>query len=229
AFFGGTSTEKWGQAFDDLIASEHVGAVVIDGDTPGGSVAGVPELAEKIFKARGTKPIVFVGNTWLASAGYWIASAGDEIVVTPSGEVGSIGVWSMHVDLSKAMEDFGEKVTLISAGKYKTEFNPYEPLDKEAEAYAQSEVDRYYGMFVDAVSRGRNVTARTVRNGFGEGRMVGAKNAAADGMADRVATLDQTIQRLGGGIADRQQARADRAAREKRLGELEAELETKGA
>ena len=226
AFFGGTSTEKWGQAFDDLIASEHVGAVVIDGDTPGGSVAGVPELAEKIFKARGTKPIVFVGNTWLASAGYWIASAGDEIVVTPSGEVGSIGVWSMHVDLSKAMEDFGEKVTLISAGKYKTEFNPYEPLGKEAKAYEQEVVDRYYGQFVDAVARGRNVTARTVRNGFGEGRMVGAKNAVAEGMADRVATLDQTIQRLGGGIADRQQARADRAARERRLGELEAELKT---
>ncbi|KKL76424.1 hypothetical protein LCGC14_2045040, partial [marine sediment metagenome] len=58
AFFGGTSTEKWGQAFDDLIASEQIGAVVIDGDSPGGSVAGVPELAEKISKARGTKPIV---------------------------------------------------------------------------------------------------------------------------------------------------------------------------
>lgn len=226
AFFGGTSTEKWGQAFDNLIASQSVGAVVIDGDSPGGSVAGVPELAEKIFKARGTKPIVFVGNIWLASAAYWIASSGDEIVVTPSGEVGSVGALSIHLDISEELKMLGEKVTLISAGKYKVEWNPYEPFGKEAEAYAQEVVNRYYGQFVAAVARGRNTMAKTVRNGFGEGRMVGAKDAVTEGMADRVATLDQTIQRLGGGIAERQQAQADREAREKRLGELEAELKT---
>jgi len=224
AFFGGTSTEKWGQAFDDLIASSAVGAVVIDGDSPGGSVAGVAELADKVFKARGTKPVVFVANTWLASAAYWIASQGDQIVVTPSGEVGSIGVWSMHVDMSEALEKLGQKVTLISAGKFKTEFNPYEPLSEEAEAYEQEVVNRYYGEFVAAVARGRNVTAKAVRNGFGEGRMVGAKDAVAEGMADRVATLEQTVKRLGGGIADRQQAQADHEAREKRLAELEGEL-----
>lgn len=227
AFFGGTSTEKWGQAFDDLIASPAVGAVVIDGDSPGGSVASIPELADKVFKARGTKPIVFVANTWLASGAYWIASQGDQIVVSPSGEVGSIGVWSMHVDLSKALEDFGEKVTLISAGKYKTEWNPYEPLSKEAEAYEQEVVNRVYGEFVGAVARGRNLTAKVIRNGFGEGRLVGAKDAVAEGMADRVATLEQTIKRLGGGIADRQQAQADHEAREKRLAELEGELAPK--
>lgn len=224
AFFGGTSTEKWGQAFDDLIASQAVGAVVIDGDSPGGSVAGVPELADKVFKARGTKPIVFVANTWLASAAYWIASQADQIVVTPSGEVGSIGVWSMHVDLSKALEELGEKVTLISAGKYKTEWNPYEPLSEEAKVYEQKVVDGYYGDFVAAVARGRNVSVKTVRDGFGEARMVLAKEAKAEGMADRVATLDETIKRLGGGIADRQQAQADHEVREKRLAELEGEL-----
>lgn len=224
AFFGGTSTEKWGQAFDDLIASPAVGAVVIDGDSPGGSVAGVPELADKVFKARGSKPIVFVANTWLGSAAYWIASQADQIVVTPSGEVGSIGVWSMHVDMSGTLEQLGEKVTLISAGKFKTEWNPYEPLSKEAEAYEQQQVDRYYGEFVAAVAQGRNVAPKVVRNGFGEGRLVGPKNAVSEGMADRVATLEQTIKRLGGGIAERQQAQAEHEAREKRLAELEGEL-----
>ena len=224
AFFGGTSTEKWGRAFDDLIASESVGAVVIDGDSPGGSVAGVPELAEKVFRARGNKPVVFVANTWLASAAYWIASQADQIVVTPSGEVGSIGVWSMHVDISEAMKEWGEKVTLISAGKYKTEFNPYEPLSEEAAAHEQGVVDRYYGEFVAAVARGRGISAKDVRSGFGEGRMVGPKDAVSAGMADRVATLDDTIRRLGGGIAERQQARVAREAREAWLRKEEGEL-----
>jgi signal peptide peptidase SppA len=224
AFFGGTSTEKWGQTFDDLVASQNVGAIVIDMDSPGGTVSGVPELAEKIFKARGTKPIVVAANGYAASAGYWIASSADEIVVTPSGEVGSIGVWSMHIDMSAALEKLGENVTLISAGKFKTEWNPYEPLGEEAKAYEQANVDRYYGQFVDAVARGRGTTANTVRKGFGQGRMVGPKEAVSQGMADRIATLEQTIKRLGGRIAEREQARAEHEAREKWLAEQEKEL-----
>ena len=122
------------------------------------------------------------------------------------------------------LEKLGEKVTIISAGKYKTEWNPYEPLSKEAKAYEQEVVDGYYSDFVAAVARGRNVPAKTVRDGFGEARMVRAKKAKAEGMADQVATLEQTIKRLGGGIAERQQAQADHEAREKRLAELEGEL-----
>jgi signal peptide peptidase SppA len=225
AFFGGTSTEKWGRAFDDLVASPNVGAIVIDADTPGGTVSGVPELADKIFKARGSKPIVIVSNAMLASAGYWIGSSANEIVVTPSGEVGSIGVWSLHADESGLLEKMGIDITLISAGKFKTELNPFEPLDDEARAYEQSRVDDYYGQFVGAVARGRGVTASAVRKGFGEGRMVGAKQAVQEGMADRVGTLEQTIQRLGGRLAEREQARADHEKREKWLAEQEKELD----
>jgi ClpP class serine protease len=52
--------------------------------------------------------------------------------VTPGGEVGSIGVWMAHEDWSKNIEELGVKVTLISAGKYKTEGNPYEALPADA-------------------------------------------------------------------------------------------------
>jgi signal peptide peptidase SppA len=224
AFFGGTSTEKWGRAFDELVASSAVGAIVVDADTPGGTVSGVPELADKLFKARAAKPVVVVSNAILGSAGYWIGSSAGELVLTPSGEVGSIGVWSMHVNYSGMMEKEGVDVTLISAGKYKTEMSPYEPLSEEAKAYEQGEVNRYYGMFIDAVARGRGVTAATVRNGFGQGRMVGPKDAKAEGMVDRVATLEDTIRRLGGGVAEREQARAEHEERETWLKEQRKEL-----
>ena len=213
AFFGGTSTEKWGQVFESLVATPAIGAIVIDADTPGGTVSGVPELADMIFKARGSKPIVAVSNATMASAGYWIGSQADQLVVTPSGEVGSIGVWSMHTDMSGMLEKGGVDVTLISAGKHKTEMNPYGPLDEEAKAYEQGVVDRYHGMFVDAVARGRGVSAAAVRKDFGQGRTVGPKAAKAEGMADRIATLGDTIRRLGGQVADQETARAEHEER----------------
>lgn len=203
AFFGGTSVEKWGRAFDELVASERIGAIVLDVDSPGGTVDGVPELAERVRSARGTKPIVAVSNTFMASAAYWIASAADEIVVAPSGEVGSIGIWSMHVDISGWLEKWGEKVTLISTGKYKMEGNPYEPLSEEARAAIQQDVDHYYGLFVDAVAKGRNTTAKAVRDGYGQGRMVTAKAAVEAGLADRVGTLADTIGRQSRALGKR--------------------------
>jgi len=119
------------------------------------------------------------------------------LIVTPSGEVGSIGVVAAHMDISKMAESAGLKVTLVSAGKYKTEGNQFEPLSDEARAALQVRVDDYYAMFVKAVARNRGVSPADVRNGFGEGRVVGAKQAVALGMADRVATLDETLARLG--------------------------------
>ena len=195
-FSGGTSAELLARKFRSLVNDPNVGAIVLDVDSPGGAVSGVDEVASEIFKARGKKPIVAVANHLAASAAYWIATAADELVVTPSGEVGSIGVFAAHQDISGAMEQEGIKVSFISAGKYKVEANPYEPLSDEARAAIQSRVDEYYGMFTAAVARHRGVKASEVRGGFGEGRTVGAKEAVSLGMADRVATLDDTIQDL---------------------------------
>jgi signal peptide peptidase SppA len=174
----------------------RIGAIVFDVNSPGGSVTGVDELSKMIYDARGSKPIVAVANHLMASAAYWIGTAADELVVTPSGEVGSIGVFAAHQDVSAAMEKEGVKTTLISAGKYKTEGNPFEPLTDEAHASIQARVDDYYSMFTKAVARNRGVNVADVRGGFGEGRVVGAQQAVSLGMADRVATLDDVISGL---------------------------------
>src|SRR5690606_4285100 len=129
---GGTSTEQFGSWFDAALRDPAVSAIVIDVDSPGGTVTGVAELAEQIFEARGKKPIYAIANALAASAAYWIASAAEELWVTPSGDVGSIGVYAMHEDISEMEAEMGLKVTLISAGEYKTEGNPHEPLGDEA-------------------------------------------------------------------------------------------------
>lgn len=196
-FSGGTSTEKFSQMFRGAMNDPDIRAIVIDVDSPGGTVNGVIELGDEIFKARGQKPVVAVANSLAASAAYWLATQAPEMVATPGAQVGSVGVFGAHEDVSKAAEMAGVKVTLISAGKYKTEGNEWEPLSDAAREDLQSKVDQFYEMFVKAVARGRGVSANDVKNGFGEGRTVTAKDAAASKMVDRVATMSQTLTRLG--------------------------------
>jgi len=215
---GGTSTEAFGAQFRAALADPQVGAIVIDVDSPGGTVSGVQELSEEIYHARGQgKPIVAVANSLMASAAYWIASAADEVVVAPSSEIGSIGVLAAHEDASAYYEQLGVKTTLISAGKYKSEGNPYEPLTEEARAHLQERVDEYYEAFVQDVARNRStakrpVRADDVRGGYGEGRVVGAKQAIKLGMADRMGTLQSTVERIQHNRA-RMRAELDQRAR----------------
>lgn len=196
AYSGGTSTEKLSRDFAQALADDSVGSIVLEIDSPGGTVYGVEEIAAEIRAARGRKPIVAMVNSLAASAAYWIASQADEIVVTPSGEVGSIGVYAVHVDESKALEDAGFDVTLVTAGRRKVEGNPYEPLTEEALEGIQGRVNDYYRRFVSGVAAGRDVSASTVRSGFGEGAVVGSDDAVNRGMADRVGTMAETITRL---------------------------------
>lgn len=170
-----------------------IGAIVLDIDSPGGVVDLIPEVAGEIKAVAAKKPVVAVANTLAASAAYWLASQASEVIVTPSGEVGSIGVYMEHRDISAALDMVGIKPTLISAGKYKIEGNPYEPLDTEAVKAIEASVQDYYDMFVKDVASGRNASVSEVKSGYGEGRVLTAKRAVSAGLADRVDTLDNVI------------------------------------
>jgi len=190
---GAVSIQRFQNMFRQSLADDEIDNIIIDIDSPGGQVSGVQEMADEIFDSRGQKPITAVANTLAASAAYWIATAADEIVVTPSSEVGSIGVFAIHEDLSKMLDQVGVKMSLISAGKYKTEGNPFEPLGDEAREAIQQRVLEYFDAFTAGVARNRGVSQFRVNDGFGQGRVLGAEEAVKEGMADRVATLDETI------------------------------------
>lgn len=192
-FSGGTSTELLARRLDQAIADPDVASIMLDVDSPGGSVFGVPEMAAKLFEARKNKRIVAVSNDLMASAAYWIGSAATEIVMTPSGQVGSIGVYVLHEDVSAAADKAGVKVTPIYAGKYKVDGHPFEPLTESARADLQGEVDWYYTQFVNAVARHRGTTPEAVRNGYGEGRALTADAALAAKLVDRVATFEAVL------------------------------------
>ena len=193
---GSVSTQKFAAALRQALADESVSQILIDIDSPGGSVYGVAELADEIVAARAQKPIIAIANSLAASAAYWIGCSASEFYVTPGGEVGSIGVWQAHFDYSQALAAEGVTPTLISAGTYKVEGNPYAPLEPEAQAFMQSRVDDYFLTFSKAVAKGRGVPIAQVRNGMGQGRVLGADAALEQNMVDGIVTLDETIRKM---------------------------------
>ncbi|TIX64128.1 MAG: S49 family peptidase, partial [Mesorhizobium sp.] len=124
----------------------------------------VPETTAMIRAARREgRPIVAIADTVACSAAYWIACGADEISVTPSGMVGSIGAYVVHQDVSEALAAVGVKVTYISEGARKVEANPFQPLDDAAKAWLQSIVRDCYDMFVADVAKSRKVSVAVVR------------------------------------------------------------------
>jgi len=213
---GGTSTEMFGRAFQQVMSDPSVKAVVLDIHSPGGETFGVDELSSMIFKARKQKPVVALANSLAASGAFWIGTAASEMWATPGAMVGSVGVYAEHTDLSKAAEMAGIKTTFISAGRFKVEGNAWEPLSDTAREHVQSIVDDIYGQFVKALARNRGVSEATVRNGFGEGRVVTAGRAKALGMIDGIGTMEDVLRRLGGSSA--------REAEEKWRAEADVEM-----
>ncbi|WP_185982989.1 S49 family peptidase [Aureimonas mangrovi] len=197
AISGGTSNEALSAAFRQLVDDDGVKAIVLDIDSPGGNVQGTEELARLISSARGSKPIIAQVDATAASAAYWIASSADEIVITPTGWVGSIGAMTAHQDISAALEKAGIKRTLISSSEFKNEASSHLPLSDTARAHLEEQVRYIDGMFVDRIAANRNIPSDRIRADFGRGRMVIGEHAVSRGMADRVGTMVETLQRLG--------------------------------
>ena len=163
AMSGCTSYESLANQINECMNSPQVRGVLLDIDSPGGEVSGLFDLADAIYNARDTgKPIYAVSNDAAYSAAYAIASSADKLFVTRTAGVGSIGVFTLHVDQSAADSKAGLKFTYIKAGAKKTEGNPHEPLTDSALSDSQAEVDREYQMFVQLVARNRGVSAKSV-------------------------------------------------------------------
>lgn len=207
---GGTSTEDISLALRSAMADNSIGQIVLHQHSPGGSVYGVQELGDEIRSMRKDKPIVGFISSLSASACYWIGSQCSELYVTPGGEAGSIGVWSAHQNIKAYLEREGIDIKLISAGRFKTEGHPYDALSEEAAAFMQSRVDDYYAAFTTAVAKGRNVPVQQVRDGMGQGRVLGAEAALAENMVDGVMTFDELIRKMQRDA--KSQARPNRAA-----------------
>ena len=161
---GLTSYGEIGAMLEAALADPTVAGILLDIDSPGGEAGGVFELARQIRAADAQKPVWAIASDSAFSAAYAIACSASRVYVTQTGGMGSIGVIAMHVDQSVRDAQDGYRYTAITAGDQKNDFSPHQPLDKEASARLQAEVDRLYGIFVDHVAGMRQLESRFVRS-----------------------------------------------------------------
>lgn len=141
----------------------EVRAICLAVDSPGGEVSGCFDLVDLIYESRGEKKIWSILDDSAYSAAYAIASAADRIIVPRTGGTGSVGVITMHADFSKALEEGGVSVTLITYGANKADGNPYNPLPEDVLARFQADIDTMGDLFVKTVARNRGMKASAVR------------------------------------------------------------------
>lgn len=188
-----TGYEYIWRAFDRGQRDPEVRGIALVCDTPGGMVAGNFELVDKMHAYPNRKPVAGFAHESAYSAGYSIISVADpgKVTVSRTGGVGSIGVVTNHVDVSKAMEQRGWNITFIHAGKHKVDGNPYEALPADVKARIQARIDDLYGIFVSTVARNRGMDEQVIRGT--EALTFSAPDALSIGLADKIGAFDDAL------------------------------------
>lgn len=193
--YGGCDLDDVDAAIEAARADDGVSQVLLTINSPGGSATGVPETAQRLARLRKEKDVTVFGDSQICSAAIYIASQADEIVITQSTDVGSIGTYMALLDLTRRMEMEGMAMNLIKAGKFKAMGAPWKKLEEEERAIFQGQVDQLNESFIAAVSSGRPGAERDAM----EGQTFMGGRALDVGLADDMALgLDEVIDALGG-------------------------------
>lgn len=195
-FSGMTGYDGIRQTYLTAHADPAVKAIATLYDTGGGEVAGCADLADTMRSMRGNKPVWAILSESAYSAGYWLASTADKVIVPRTGGTGSIGIICMHVDMSEALSKAGLKVTFITSADAdrKTDGHSEIPLSADALRAVQADIDAAGEIFYEAVAASRDLTVDQVR-GLKAGTFMGAKSVAA-GLADAVMAPDEAFASL---------------------------------
>ena len=187
---GASSYELLAKDFTQAVENPDVKAIILNIDSPGGEVNGCAEFADMIHEARGGKPIVAYASGDAASGAYWIAAAADEIVVSKTSALGSIGVVGVY--RGNKGEDAVEVVSSQS---------PYKRLDPDTDdgrARLQKRIDAMADVFVDAIAKYRGVASSHVQNHYGSGDVFIGDAAVKQGLADRIGSFEKLLSEISG-------------------------------
>lgn len=146
---GACDTSEVSEWIEAAASNPEVRAILFDIDSPGGTITGVPELAEQVAALR--KPSASFTAGLAASAAYWIGSRADAFFTTPSASVGGVGAFLPFLDSSAAFTREGLQVEVIRSGPFKGMGLPGTSLSEAHRAHLQQRVDRAHGMFATAV------------------------------------------------------------------------------
>lgn len=192
----GTSVEVIGAQLERALEDPLVKKIVLLIESPGGSVAGLLELAAAIREASTIKPVIAYIEDYGTSAAYWLASGAQAIYANREAITASIGVYAVVVDSSRMAEDRGLKFHLLRSGPRKG-MSQGVPITNEQLAGIQAEVDQFAVWFREDVLRGRadakNPPTAEALASLEDGRSVMAAEALELGLIDGIATWKQAL------------------------------------
>lgn len=194
ALSGMVSYAQLSNQFAELMADPSIDHIILNVDSHGGHVNGAFDFADEIFSSRADKKITAIVDESAYSAGYLIASAAHEIIVTRTAGVGSIGVITAHADQSAKNEKDGIKVTALFAGARKNDLNPNEPMSDDARAIVENNLQHHYKLFVETIARNRSMSLDEIKN-TEAGFFIG-ESAVSVGLADRVQPARQALSQI---------------------------------
>jgi len=201
-YFGGCGTQRVKEHVRHAAASASVSGILLSIDSPGGTIDGTAELADEIAAAAKVKPVHVYVDGMACSAAYWVASQAKRITAPRTALLANIGTYSALVDSSDAAKQMGYKVIPIKAGSLKAAGMPGTPVTKEQIEAAQRLVDSLNAHFLDAVSRGRGIDAKTIASW--EGEIFTGDKALSLKLVDAIGTYDDALTRLRADIEQRE-------------------------
>ncbi|MCD0492332.1 S49 family peptidase [Chromobacterium violaceum] len=206
-----TSYESVRAQLNAGLADPQIEHIVYDMATPGGAATGCFELAADTRAARAVKPITALVHYSAYSAGYALACACSDIVLSQTSGVGSIGVIMKHVDISKQLEADGITVTTLYRGARKNDMASDTQLSDDARANADKLLDLYYEQFCETVAEYRGLRVQAIRDT--EAGLFYGPQAVSAGLADRVESQQQAVNRIVTEVAARRKPTAPTARR----------------
>ena len=156
--------------------------VVLCINSPGGSSVGIEETGNLLLQLTEIKKVWVFCDTICASAVFWLASFSNGIFITPSAEVGSIGVFAKIIDYSQSLKQQGINVQTFSAGSMKTMGQGEKPLTDEESAYIQNDIDTQWELFKNVIKSNRG----DVKEESMQGQLFAGQKAVEANLADMI-------------------------------------------
>jgi protease IV len=174
----------------------EVKAILLEVDSPGGSVTASDELYHELmrFRAAGEdRKVVIYMRDVAASGAYYIAMAGHWLIAQPTSIIGSIGVIMQTLNWSRLSDRIGITDTTIKSGENKDLLNPFRAADTNQVALLQDDVidllyDRFRGIV--ATSRGFDDAQLDV---LADGRVFAAERALQEKLIDQIGYWDDAV------------------------------------
>ena len=208
------------RSLDKALQDRAVRSILLNFNSPGGTVPGTKELADRIAEAAKRKPMAAYADGLMASAAMWLAAAAGRVYAPVTATVGSIGVLMVHADFSRMNDKYGVTYTYITGGRLKAVGNQEEPLSDEARDFFQRQVSQIHEIFKADVIRGLGISAAPER--WAEGQTLLAEEAESVGLVTQIVRdIDSAITMLS------QEAKMDYQTFAAQHPDLLAEIENK--